>query len=497
MRIDLGDLSPLIRNIAEFFQQRGVQAWATGGFLRDALLGRRPHDIDITIAGDPLSAGPDLAVALGGHFFPLQEERGQGRILLSQQRIHIDLMPLRAPEIESDLRLRDFTIDAMAAPLGDLAEEFVLTDPTGGLPDMRNRVVRVTQEEAFAEDPLRLLRGPRIATELGFELEAETEAAIKRRAADILSSAPERQRDEIMRICSTAAAGAGFRLLDALGLFRALFPEMEAARDFEQPKEHYYDVLGHSFAVVDALDWMMAESPPSASPQDEMWKELWGELSWCDGLGDYFREELTPGTTRRALLKLCGLLHDIAKPRTRTFEESGRMRFFGHSEEGARMASGLMRRLRFSARETKLVAAMIDAHLRPVQLGQQGPPSRRAVYRFFRDTKGAGIDTLFLSLADHLGSAGPRLSREGFRRHVALTSYILRTRYEEEEAIAPPRLVDGDTLMAALGLQPGPVLGDLLEAVREAQAAGEVSSTSEAIELARSRLADARDLRAE
>jgi poly(A) polymerase len=496
VRVDLGDLSPLTGDIAEFFRGRGIQAWGTGGFLRDAVLGRRAHDIDVAIAGAPLSLGPELAGALGGHFFPLQEERGQGRITLQQRRIHIDLMPLRAADIESDLQLRDFTVDAMAALLDSLGGEFTLIDPKGGLPDLRRRVIRMTAEQAFVDDPLRLLRGPRIATELGFAIEPVTEAAIQRRAATLASAAPERRRDEIMRICATTAAGAGFRLLDTLGLFAVLFPEMEAARGFEQPKEHYFDVLGHSFAAVEALDWLMAEQRPSTSPQDEMWQELWDELSWCNGLRDYFREELAPGTARVALLKLGGLLHDIAKPQTRTFEESGRMRFFGHSDEGAVAASRLMRRLRFSARETKLVAAMIEAHLRPVQLGQQGPPSRRAVYRFFRDTKDSGTDTLFLSLADHLGSVGPRVSREGFRRHVALTSYILRLQFEEEESIAP-RLVDGDVLMAALGLQPGPVLGELLEAIREAQAAGEVSTADQAIALARSRLADARALRAE
>jgi poly(A) polymerase len=156
------------------------------------------------------------------------------------------------------------------------------------------------------------------------------------------------------------------------------------------------------------------------------------------------------------------------------------------------MATGLMRRLRFSARETQMVAAMIDAHLRPVQLGQQGAPTRRAVYRYFRDTGDAGIETLFLSLGDHLGSVGPNINWEGFRRHVALTSYILHVRFEEEQIVSPPRLIDGDGLMAGLGLEPGPLVGDLLEAVREAQAAGEIETAEQALAFARSKLAESR-----
>jgi putative nucleotidyltransferase with HDIG domain len=493
LRIDLGERAPLIRTLAAFFAARGVDAWATGGFLRDAILGRASHDIDIAVAGDPLALGPELAAELGGHFFPLREERGQARILLPEQHLQVDLMPLRAPDLDGDLRLRDYTIDAIAASLSDLATgRATPIDPTGGLDDLRSRVVRMTGERAFIDDPLRLLRGPRIATELSFAIETETAEATRRAASTITAAAEERQRDEIVRICSTEKAGAGLRLLDELGLFAYVFPEMEITRGVEQPKEHYYDVLGHSFAAVDALDALMLDERPVTSPWDELWTELWSHLEWCGGLREHFREEVVQGTTRLALLKLCGLLHDIAKPETKSFEANGRMRFFGHSEKGAEMATGLMRRLRFSARETQMVAAMIDAHLRPVQLGQQGAPTRRAVYRYFRDTGDAGIETLFLSLGDHLGSVGPNINWEGFRRHVALTSYILHVRFEEEQIVSPPRLIDGDGLMAGLGLEPGPLVGDLLEAVREAQAAGEIETAEQALAFARSKLAESR-----
>jgi hypothetical protein len=184
-------------------------------------------------------------------------------------------------------------------------------------------------------------------------------------------------------------------------------------------------------------------------------------------------------------------LHDIGKPATKTFQESGRMRFFGHSETGAEIAGRLMRRLRFSGREREIVVPMIEAHLRPVQMAQDRAPTRRAVYRYFRATGEAGVDTLFLSLADHLGTVGPNVSWEGFRAHVAVVSHILHLRFEDERVTSPPKLVSGNDLIRELGLEPGELLGELLEAVREAQAAGEVSTTAEALALARRRLAEA------
>lgn len=497
VRIDSVPRQDVLRALAAYLVTRHTPAWATGGFLRDVMLGREPHDIDIAIAGNALEIGPGLAEEFGGHFFPLREERGQARILLPH-RLQIDLMPLRADDIEGDLHLRDYTIDAMAADLSAVAEgRFTPIDPTGGQSDLRAGVVRMTSPQAFVDDPLRLLRGPRIALELGFEVEGTTAEAIRRAVGAVTEAAPERLRDEIVRICSTDRAGSGFRMMDDLGLFSRVFPEMDPARECEQPKEHYYDVLGHSFAAVDALDWLMSAERPGRPQQGEMWSHLWSELGWLSGIREYLAEELVVGSTRLSVLKLCGLLHDIAKPETKSFEANGRMRFFGHSEKGAETATRLMERLRFSSREVKMVAVMIDAHLRPIQLGQQGAPSRKAVYRLFRDTGDAAIATLFLSLGDHLGSVGPRVTSEGFASHVALINYILHAQYATGEPVSPPRLVDGDVLMAQLGLEPGRLLGDLLEAVREAQAVGEVATREEAIALARSKLADARTAEAE
>ncbi|MEO8457716.1 MAG: HD domain-containing protein [Chloroflexota bacterium] len=493
LRIDNPELLSLLSAIADVTEAASAHAWATGGLVRDLLAGRTVYDLDIAVDGDPLTLGPTLAEAAGGIYFALQEERGQARVLLTGRGMHIDLIPLRAPDIEADLRLRDYTIDALAASLSEIRSgEVTLIDPTGGVGDIAARVVRMTGEQQLQHDPLRMLRGARIATQLSFAVEAETAEAILRNAARLTEAAPERLRDEMVRIFSCENAGAGMRLLDELGLFSVLLPEMERTRGVEQPTNHHaYDVLGHSFATVEALDMLLLDEPPGEAPMREIWQELWADLAWCMELRDYFREEVTPGTTRRALLKFCGLLHDIAKPQTKSFEPSGRMRFFGHSDLGAEMATALLRRLRFSSREVSGVAAMIDAHLRPMQLGQSGQPTRRAVYRFFRDTRGFGIDTLFLAMADHLGSVGPRVTAESFEYHIALTSYILHIRYSEEDTvISPKRIIDGDDLMAAFALQPGELLGDLLEAVREAQAAGEVGTREQALELARAKLAE-------
>ena len=479
----------LLAELDRFFAGRGVQAYVVGGFVRDALLGRGCHDIDLSFAGDPLEVGRELADAFGGHYFPLAEEQHVARVLLTERKVHIDLMPLSA-EIEADLAERDFTIDAMAVPLAEAGSgRGTVIDPAGGLADLRGRVVRVVREDAFRQDALRPLRGARLAVELGFAVEAQTATLIAAYAPQLPTVSAERRRDELMRIMATPRAGEGLRLLDDLGLLERLVPEMDVARGVEQPKEHYWDVFGHSLEAVGNLDILLGEEEPRDRHWRTLWRELWGQLAWWREARPYFREELLAERPRSAVLKLAALLHDIAKPETKTFDDTGRMRFFGHADAGARQCGRILRRLRFSAREVALVQTMVKAHLRPVQMGQQGPPTRRALYRYFRDCGDAAIPTLFLSLADHLGTVGPRVSGPGWRQHVALVNYILTKRFQEEETISPPKLLGGDELMAELELSPGPMIGRLIETLREAQAAGEISTREEALALARTCLA--------
>jgi putative nucleotidyltransferase with HDIG domain len=482
------ELLGLIERLSAFFSDEGVEAVVAGGFVRDVLLGRATRDIDVSIGADPLEVAPRLAEALGAHDFPLDRERRHARLLLRETDVVVDLLPLRGTP-EEDLRLRDFTVDAMGVSLGELAAgEATVIDPTGGLADLRDGVLRLVSEQALVDDPLRMLRGVRLAAELEFALEGETSRMIAETSASISEAAVDRQRDELLMLLETDQAGPGLRLMDSLGLLPAVLPELDATRGVTQPKEHYFDVFAHLVEAVAALDWILAETPPPAG-WEAPWHELWAALGWWDQAQVRWRDEMSPGISRKAVVKLCALLHDIGKPETRSIEASGRIRFFGHPEAGAEAARRLLRRMRMPARVVGHIHTMIDAHLRPVQIAVGRTPSRRAIYRFFRDTGEAGVDTVMMSLADHVATSGPRFKAEGWRRHVAVVSYLLRTHIEGPPP--PPRqvrIVDGDDIMRELGLEPGEKVGELLALVREAHAVGEVLTKEEAIALARAHL---------
>jgi len=160
------------------------------------------------------------------------------------------------------------------------------------------------------------------------------------------------------------------------------------------------------------------------------------------------------------------------------------MRFFGHSELGAEMAAGIMKRLRFSQRGVELVSKAVEQHLRPGQMAQKGEmPTARAVYRYYRDVGEAALDTIYLNLADYLAARGPMLGEEEWAEHCAVASHILQGSFTNGTAKDRPKLLDGHDVMRVLSMPPGPTVRHYLERVREAQASGEIESREEAIEL--------------
>ena len=346
--------------------------------------------------------------------------------------------------------------------------------------------MRAVAPAAFEADGLRLLRGVRIAVELGFRLDDSTLTWMRERAGYLEGIAPERQREELVRMLATDRGSWALRTLDDLTLLERILPELAAARGVEQPKEHYWDVFDHSLETVEALDFLLAERPPQETTMGHL---LAGALG-APGLASRWARPLSRGGVGGApaagSCKLGALLHDIAKPQTRAVDSRGRVRFFGHAAAGAGMARAIMERLRFSARETRLVSLLVEEHLRPGQLSSEGgPPSRRALFRYFRDTGEAALDVLILSLADHLAARGPRMRVTSWRNHVAYVNYVMARRHLEEGLVEPMRLVTGHDVMETLRIGPGPEVGRLLRAVEEAQGAGEIHAREEALALVR------------
>jgi len=486
-------VASLLTRVSKILTGQDIEAYVVGGLVRDALLGRETADIDIAVAADALEVAPKVAVALGGKYVLLDSINRVGRVILPDEGVpssraqwELDFATFEG-SIEQDLARRDFTIDAMAVDLGHFTDDFShvpLIDPFHGADDLDQGVIRVVTDAAFASDAARLLRAVRLAAELGFSIDERTEALIRRCAYLVANVAGERVREEMLRLLEVSGAERLLIDLDEHGLLTVVFPELAATKGIEQPEEHCWNVFEHSLKTVAAVDFLLR-----CGAWEYAGEEILAAVPWSATLAEHFEREVSRGSTRRSLLKLAALLHDVAKPQTKAIGAGGRTRFLGHAQEGAAIAADMLTRLRFSTKEVKLVEMAVRHHLRPTQMSQDELPSRRAIYRYFRDTGETGIDILFLSLADHLATRGPHLNLANWQEHVQIVAYVLAEHGQEESVVHPAKLVDGHDLINIFGLSPGPGIGEILEAVREAQTSGEVATWSEALSLINSLLA--------
>ena len=474
----------LLTKVSDFLVEQDVESYLVGGFVRDVLLGRDTDDIDLAVASDALEVVPKVATALSGKYVLLDRVNRVGRVVLvddeapsNKVQWELDFSTFEG-NIEQDLARRDFTIDAMAVDLSQLGKgisDVQLIDPFDGWGDLRQGVIRVVTETAFESDAARLLRAVRLATELGFSIDKKTEALIRHHSYLIASVAGERVRGELLRLLAIPGAGQFTAYLDELGLLTTIFLELAGTKGVEQPQEHFWNVFDHSLQTVSAVDFLLRQGAWEYASE-----EVLATVPWSVVLAQQFNQEVSSGSTRRSLLKLAALLHDVSKPQTKVLD-GDRIRFLGHAKEGAAIVANMLERLRFSAKEVKLVETEVRHHLRPGQMGQDELPSRRAIYRYFRDTAEAGIDILFLSLADHLATRGPDLDLANWQEHAQLVDYVIGQRFEQESITRPPRLVDGHDLINIFDMRPGPKIGEILETVHEAQASEELTTREDAL----------------
>lgn len=478
--ISSGEVADLLAQARVFLAARRIEGYLVGGFVRDGLLGCPSRDLDLAVAGDARDLAQGLARVLDGRYVLLDETHQVVARVVVSSGFQLDLATMRGT-IAQDLAQRDFTVDALAISLTDLELTTpTIIDPFEGQRDLAARTIRALGEDCLVGDPLRLLRGVRLAAELDFSLEEQTRLWMKQHGPRLGRVAPERITAELSMLLSLVGAAPWLRTLDELGFLDIIIPELAVTRGAAQPQEHHWDVLQHSLATVAAVEALLGGPVPGWLPQQALSRQL-GLTHWAE-IQQHLQEEVAGGRPRIVILKLAALLHDVAKPQTKTVEPSGRVRFFGHPKEGAEIAAAILERLRFSTKEVRQVAAMVENHLRPGQLGDDRP-TLRAVHRYFRDLEEAALDTLVLGLADHLATRGPSLDLAAWQEHLAQVDYLLSCYFGAPEVVRPSKLVDGHRIMERFGLGPGPLIGQLLTRVREAQAQGEVRSQEEALAL--------------
>lgn len=474
------------------------ELYLVGGAVRDVLLSRLSPDLDFALPSGGISLARKIANALKADFLALDAERDTGRVIVTHEdgsRIFLDFATYRGDTLEEDLRARDFTINAIAYNLRDGS----IIDPTNGAQDVRAKIIRACSPTAFADDPVRILRAVRQAAAFGFTIDKQSREWMKQAASQVSRVSVERLRDEVFKILSGPKSSASIRALDMLGVLTHVMPELLKMKGVEQSAPHVHEVWSHTLAVLDHLDGIISglRVGYSAEQTNDMYTGLLTLRlgRYREQLARHFSEPLNIDRPHRSLLFFAALYHDVCKPDTKTVDDTGRIRFFGHDEKGAEVTAERARAFNLSNDETERLHAIIRNHMRIHQFAtrlaqEKQSPSRKAIYRFFRDANGAGVDLILLALADLRGTYANHLTVDTWTTYLDIARILLENYWEKpEEVISPPRLLDGRDLMREFNLKPGRIIGQLLESVRENQASGKIQTREQAFEFAREELA--------
>jgi len=443
MAAALVDLSPILTGLGEAFAAKGFALALVGGPVRDAFLGRPAPDLDFTTDAPPehtlriLRRWGDSHWDIGKDFGTIGAKQGDVVVEVTTYRSDVYRPDSRKPEVaygdtlEGDLRRRDFTVNAMAVQLPSMT----FVDPYGGLADLQARVLRTPgrPEDSFSDDPLRMMRAARFAAQIGFAVADDVRAAMTGMAERITIVSAERVRVELDKTLLAPDPRAGLALLVDSGLADHVLPELAALRLEVDEHHRHKDVYEHTLTVLEQA--MALEDGPD------------GEVPGPD-----------------LVLRLAALLHDIGKPATRRFEPGGGVSFHHHEVVGAKLTTRRMQALRFDKETTKQVARLVELHLRFHGYGE-GEWTDSAVRRYVTDA-GPLLPRLHkLTRSD----ATTRNRRKAARLAAAyddLEDRIARLQEQEQLDSVRPDL-DGDEIMALLGIPPGRDVGQAWSYLKE------------------------------
>ena len=472
---------PFLQQAHQALLDLSPHATLVGGAVRDMLLQRPVHDLDYVIRGDALVVGRKLADNLGAAYYPLDESRKIARIVWPQanENLVIDIASLIGLTLEEDIRRRDFTINAIA-----MRADGSIYDLLGGVQDLEQKILRPCSSDSLYNDPVRTLRAVRFMYTFGLKSAPGLEQLMWYAASRLHLVSPERLRDELLKIMALPQPHLALEQLTDWRIADEILPELVALQEIAQPWPHAYDAYRHSLNVLgwmSRLDrWLGGEDLPGDDAGALIQQHL---QPYRADLRAYVQAALSAAQPRWVWVRFAALTHDWGKARSFREDETGKIHFYGHEELSAEMVTDWMQRYHCAKSEINFVRQLCRQHMRVmgVFINEQ-EPSRRAIFRFYRDLGDTAPAAILLFLADFLGARDPQLDLDELERALMhMATFLQPFAQRDEKPPVPAPLLNGNDIIACFDTMPGPIIGKLLRALQEAQAAGEVEDRDQAI----------------
>ena len=439
---------------------KDVEAYIVGGFVRDVLMNKKSPDRDLILCGcDVEKFSRELADKLNAHFIELDSVNKIYRIVLENKIDYIDItMPIEN-DFEKDIKRRDLTINAIAYNL----KTSEIIDLVGGVDDIKNKKIKGICDKNFEDDPLRLLRIFRFNAKTGFEIDESLIELSKRLYKRINEPAKERVTVELLKMFEGKYCDLALLKLDECGLLEEIFPIYKEVKKIPPNSHHHLDLIHHLIESVRQVQMIYEKSSEEVKNYLETIK--YGSV-----------QEL-------AFLKLATFLHDIGKPSCWTIEEDTlRHRFIKHDEIGSKLVIPILKDLKFSKKQIQYVQTLIKYHIYPSSMVSAEDVTDKAFMKFYRKMEGYVIDLIILAMADRLSARGEKITEDIVNKNINALTKLLNDYLEMRKNIKPlEKLLDGRDIMELLKIKQGPQLGEIINALKEAQISGNVTTKEEAI----------------